>query len=161
MRKIFASLLIILPAYLILSLSFLDKDYFLCPIRYKSDIIIRCDNYGEGFFAATRRGRRIHEGVDLMAEIGTPVLASRSGVVVSARKSHGMGNYIVIKHEGHLISIYGHLSALFAAKNQLVRQGEVIGAVGKTGNANYRNIQPHLHFEIRKNGIPQDPLGYL
>ena len=161
MRKILAALLIILPAYLILSLSFLDKDYFLCPIRYKGDIIIRCDNYGEGFFAATRSGRRAHEGVDLMAEIGTPVLASRSGVVVSARKSRGMGNYIVIKHEGHLISIYGHLSALFAAKNQRVRQGEVIGAVGKTGNANYRNIQPHLHFEIRKNGIPQDPLRYL
>src|SRR3989338_5463579 len=113
MRKTLVALLIILLAYLILSLSSLDKDYFLCPIRYKSDIIIRCDNYGDGFFAANRRGRRVHEGVDLMAEIGTPVLASRSGVVVSARKIRGMGNYIVIKHEGHLISIYGHLSAIF------------------------------------------------
>ena len=161
MKKISILLLIILPVYLIISLNFLDKEYFFCPIRYKGDIVIRCDNHGDGFFAAARHGRRIHEGVDLRADIGTPVLASRSGIVVSAKRNRGMGNYIVIKHEDHLISIYGHLSQIFVAKNQLVRQGEVIASSGKTGNANYCDIQPHLHFEIRKNGIPQDPLEYL
>ena len=161
MKKIYLNLLIIFPIYLIISLSLLDKEYFLCPIRYRSDLVIRCDNFGDGLFAANRRGKRVHEGLDLLAEIGTPVLASRSGVVVSAKRSRGMGNYIVVKHEDHVISIYGHLSQIFVKKNQLVRQGEVIGSVGKTGNANHRNILAHLHFEIRKNGIPQDPLGYL
>ena len=161
MRKIFLSLLIILPLYLMTSLGFLDKTYFICPIRYKGDIIIRNDNFGDGLFAANRRGKRVHEGLDLLAEIGTPVLASRSGVVVSAKRNRGMGNYIVIKHEDHLISIYGHLSQIFVVKNQLIRQGEAIGSVGKTGNANHRDILAHLHFEIRKNGVPQDPLQFL
>lgn len=161
MKKTFLSLLIIFPVYLIVSLSFLDKEYFLCPIRYKSDLIIRCDNFGDGLFAANRRGRRIHEGIDLRAETGTPVLASRFGLVVSAKRNRGMGNYIVIKHEDHIISIYGHLSQIFVAKGQSVKQGEVIGSVGKTGNASHRDILAHLHFEIRKNGIPQDPLQFF
>lgn len=161
MKKTFLFLLIILPIYLIISLNILDKNYFLCPIHYKGDIIIRCDNRGDGFFAANRSGRRVHEGVDLLAEVGIPVLASRSGIVVSAKRNRGMGNYIVIKHEPHLITIYGHLSQIFVRKNETVSQGQVIGSVGKTGNANYRDIRPHLHFEIRKNGIPQDPLEYL
>ncbi len=160
-RLILFLLLIILPLYLIFSLYFLDKRYFLCPIQYMGEIIIRNDSRGDGLFGAERNGRRIHEGIDLFAPIGTPVLASRSGRVASARKNHGMGNYVVIRHPGNIITIYGHLSRIFVNKNQFVRQGQLIGSVGKTGNANYRNIQPHLHFEVRKNGIPQDPLEYL
>jgi len=72
-----------------------------------------------------------------------------------------MGNYVVIRHSLNLVSIYGHLSQIFVTKNQFVRQGGIIGSVGKTGNARHPGIQPHLHFEIKKNGIPQDPLEYL
>ena len=103
----------------------------------------------------------MHQGIDLFAEVGEPVLAVRAGLVISVKNSKGMGNYIVLRHNLSLVTIYGHLSEIYVRKNQLVRQGDIIGAVGKTGNANYRSMQPHLHFEIRKNGIPQDPLEYL
>jgi len=160
-KKTLLFLLFILPVYLSLSLYFLDKNYCLCPIEYKHDVVIRYDSRGEGFFAARRNGNRLHEGIDLFAQIGSPVLACRSGIIIAARKSKGMGNFIIIRHPGNIISIYGHLSNIYVQKNAFVRQGEVIGTVGKTGNADYPDIQPHLHFEIRKNGIPQDPLEYL
>lgn len=161
MKKALLFLLIFLPIYLLIGLYFLDKDYFLCPIEYKRDIIIRSDRRGDGSFAAERNGNRIHEGVDLLASIGTPVLASRAGIVVAARYSQGMGNFIIIHHPGNITSIYGHLSKIYVTKGEFVRQGEVIGAVGKTGNANFRDIQPHLHFEVKKAGISQNPLEYL
>jgi murein DD-endopeptidase MepM/ murein hydrolase activator NlpD len=161
MKKILVFLLIFLPVYLLASLYFLDKSYFICPIEYKSDILIRRDSRGDGFFAAERSGNRLHNGIDLFAEIGTPVMASRSGIVVAAKQSRGMGNYVIIRHPGNIVTIYSHLSRIYVARNNLVRQGEVIGAVGKTGNANYRAILPHLHFEVRRGGIPEDPLQYL
>ena len=161
MKKILLFLLLVMPIYLSLSLYFIDKNYFICPIEFKGDAVIRCDRRGEGFFAAKRNGNRVHEGIDFFAEIGTPVLACRSGRIVAARKNRGMGNFIIIRHPGNIISIYGHLSKIYVHKNAFVRQGEIIGVVGKTGNAKYPDIQPHLHFEVRKDGIPQDPLGYL
>ena len=161
MKKIFLFLLIILPIYFLISLYFLDRVYFLCPIEYKRDIIIRSDNRGNGFFGAERNGKRIHQGLDLFAEIGTPVLASRSGRVAAAAQNNGIGKFVIIKHPDSIATIYGHLSEIFVKKNQFVRQGEIIGSVGKTGNANFRDIQPHLHFEVKRNGIPLDPLSYL
>jgi murein DD-endopeptidase MepM/ murein hydrolase activator NlpD len=82
-------------------------------------------------------------------------------MVIAAKKARGMGNYIILRHPSNTITIYGHLSKIYVRRNQLIRQGDVIGSVGKTGNANYRDIQPHLHFEVRKNGVPEDPLQYL
>ncbi len=161
MKKILLFLLLVLPVLLFISLYFMDKSYFLCPIEYKGDIIIRNDSRGNGFFAAERNGRRIHEGIDLFAEINKPVLACRLGMVIAATKSRGMGNYIIIRHRGNIVTIYGHLSRVYVHRYEFVRQGEVIGSVGKTGNANYPDVQPHLHFEVRKDGIPQDPLEYL
>ena len=167
MKKILLFLLVIMPIYLSVSLYFLDKNYFLCPIEYKGDAVIRCDLRGEGLFAAKRNGNRVHEGLDLFAEIGTPVKASRSGIVIISRvitnkeKKTGSGNYIVILHPGGITTTYGHLLEVYVRKNYLIRQGKVIGSVGKTGNASYPDIQPHLHFEIRKNRVPQDPLEYL
>ncbi len=161
MKKALLFLLIVLPIYLLASLYFLDKDYFLCPIEYKSDVIIRSDNRGDGFFAANRKGKRVHQGIDLFARVGTPVLASRSGQVILATQNNGMGNYVIIRHPDNIVTIYGHLSEICVNKNEFIRQGRIVGRVGKTGNANYRDIQPHLHFEVRKNGIPQDPLRYL
>lgn len=161
MKKILIFLLLALPLYLSLSLYFLDKDYFLCPVKYRGDIVIRADNRGDGIFGADRNGNRVHQGLDLFAGIGIPVLASRSGRVTSATRNHGMGNYVVIRHADKITTIYGHLSKIYVRKGQFVRQGDIIGRVGKTGNANYRDIQPHLHFEIRKQGLAQDPLEYL
>ena len=139
----------------------LNKKSFLCPIAYHRDMIIRVDSGGDGFFAADRSGNRLHQGVDLLADIGEPVLAPRSGWVTAAKGSKGMGNFIVIRHSASIATIYGHLSRIDVKKGDFVRQGQVIGAVGKTGNARGRIIEAHLHFEVRKGGVPQDPLEYL
>jgi murein DD-endopeptidase MepM/ murein hydrolase activator NlpD len=161
MKKILFFLLIILPLGLAAAFYFMDKSYFLCPIEYQRDIVIRSDGRGDGFFGAERSGRRLHEGIDLYASVGTPVLAARSGRVIAARHSRGMGNFVIIRHWGNITTVYGHLSKIYVKKGQFVRQGHVVGAVGKTGNANYRGIMPHLHFEARKGGVPEDPLTYL
>ncbi len=162
MKKILLTLLIILPVYFLISLYFLDKNYFLCPIQYKTDIFVRCDAKGDGFFGSQRNGSRVHEGLDLLARVGEPVKACRAGkVIVSTEQKNGMGKYIIIRHPGNLATLYGHLSRVYVAKNDFVRQGQVIGVAGKTGNANHRDIQPHLHFEVRKNNVPQDPFEYL
>ena len=104
MRKILLALLIVLPFYLLISLYFLDKEYFVCPVDYQKGIIIRCDGRGNGFFAAERRGNRIHEGLDLFADIGTPVRVARSGRVTKVDKNNGMGNYIVVAHPNNIIT---------------------------------------------------------
>lgn len=161
MKKILLIILIIASVYVFLGLASMDKRYFVCPIEYKSDIIIRNDDRGDGLFATSRSGRRIHKGIDLLAEVGTPVLSAKSGRVISATRNRGMGKYVIVRHRGNIITIYGHLSEIYVRKNDYVRQGEVIGSVGKTGNARFGGILPHLHFEIRKNGVPQDPLEYI
>jgi len=145
----------------LLAIYFLGREAFLCPIKYENGMIIRSDGKGGGFFAAERSGRRLHEGIDLYAAMGTPVLAARSGRVSSAKENRGMGKYVVLRHWGNISTIYGHLSQIMVRENQFVRRSEVIGLAGKTGNANYRDIQPHLHFEVRKDGVPVDPSEYL
>lgn len=161
MKKVLLFLLLLFTIYIVLSFSFLDKYNFICPINYRSDLTIRSDSMGDGLFGTKRSGRRMHQGVDLLAEVGEPVLAVRTGLVIQAKSNKGMGNYIILRHSPSLTTIYGHLLKICVRQNQLVRQGEIIGLAGKTGNANHSKMQAHLHFEIRKNGIPQDPLEYL
>lgn len=161
MKKILLIILILVTTTVFLGLASMDKQYFICPIEYQSDIIIRNDHRGEGLFATSRSGRRMHQGVDLFAPVGTPILAAKNGKVISATQNKGMGKYIIIRHKNNMTSIYGHLSKILVHKDDSVHQGQIIGSVGKTGNARFRDIFPHLHFEIRKNGIPQDPLEYI
>ncbi len=161
LKKITLIIFVIFSVFILAALCYLDKEYFICPLDYKGSIIVRCDSGGSGFFASPRNGNRLHEGIDLSGKIGAPVFASRSGRVISATENNGMGKYVIIQHAGGIITIYGHLSEIQVTKGQFVRQKQVIGAVGKTGNANYRTIQAHLHFEVRKDGVPRDPLDYL
>lgn len=161
MKKIFLFFLIVLPFYLVFSIYSLDRDYFLCPIKYKGRIIIRSDSRGDGSFASPRNGNRLHNGIDLLAEMEAPVYACRSGRVIAARGNNGMGNYVKLQHKGGLVTIYGHLSKIYVHSDEFIRQGWIIGSVGKTGNANHPMIQPHLHFEVRKDDIPQNPLDFL
>ena len=164
MKKSFFSLIIffvIIGVILTGGYVFLHNERFIPPIRYRSGLMIRNDNRGEGHFGTHRSGGRTHDGLDLLAPVGVPVFASRSGIVTVAKEQKGMGKYVVIRHIDGMTSLYGHLSEIFVTKNQIVGRGKLIGLVGKTGNANYRDILPHLHFEIRKNRIPQDPLQYL
>ena len=161
MKRILVIFSIIVLVSAFFGLALLDKQYFTCPIEYKNDVLIRNDNRGDGLFASSRSGRRLHKGIDLLAEVGEAVLAAKSGKVIGATQNRGMGKYVLIRHADKYVTIYGHLSEILVRKNDYVYQGQIIGKVGKTGNARSRDMLPHLHFEIRKNGVPQDPLKYI
>jgi murein DD-endopeptidase MepM/ murein hydrolase activator NlpD len=161
MKRILLFLLIAVIVFISVGTILLYTERFISPIRYQNEPIIRNDGRGNGYFGTHRSGGRSHQGLDLLAPMGTPILASRSGIVTSAKQVKGMGKYVVIRHFGGYTTLYGHLSQIYVHKGQIVFRGKAIGLVGKTGNANYRNILPHVHFELRKSGIPQDPLLYL
>ena len=134
---------------------------FICPVD-TAETKIRSDGWGEGGFGAKRNGGRIHLGVDLQAPIGKPVRAAKSGLAV-AKTNRGMGNFIVIKHIDGTKTIYGHLSKMFVdPRGEKVKIGDMIGEVGRTGNARNPCILPHLHFELWIDNEPVDPLaGYM
>jgi murein DD-endopeptidase MepM/ murein hydrolase activator NlpD len=98
-----------------------------------------------------------HSGIDFGAACGTPIHAAGAGAVVSAGMNGGYGNATVINHGGGLATLYGHQSGFAVAPGQVVQQGQVIGYVGSTG----KSTGCHLHFEVRVNGNPVNPLGYL
>ena len=100
---------------------------------------------------------RLHAGVDFSAGTGTPILAAGNGTVVFAGWKGGYGNTVVIDHGGATATLYGHQSRIAVANGQAVKRGQVIGYVGSTGFS----TGPHLHFEVRVNGTPVDPVGYL
>jgi hypothetical protein len=95
----------------------------------------------------------VHQGLDLAAAEGTEVYAARDGEVVELGADPVYGNYIIIRHGETWASLYGHLSKFEIALRSRVRSGTLIGRVGSTG----QSTGPHLHFELRQNGIAQDP----
>jgi murein DD-endopeptidase MepM/ murein hydrolase activator NlpD len=103
------------------------------------------------------RWGRMHEGIDIAVGEGTPVHAAASGTVIYAGWMEGYGNLVVIDHGNGLSTAYGHNSSLASSMGQSVAAGEVIAYSGSTGHS----TGPHVHFEVRLNGSPVDPLGYL
>jgi murein DD-endopeptidase MepM/ murein hydrolase activator NlpD len=103
------------------------------------------------------RWGKLHPGIDISAPTGTPIRAAASGRVVSAGRDGGYGNLTVIDHGNGLATAYAHQSRLGVSAGQAVVQGQVIGDVGSTGFS----TGPHLHFEVRVDGSPVDPMGYL
>jgi len=103
------------------------------------------------------RWGRMHQGIDIGVSMGTPIHAAAAGTIIYCGWEEGYGNLVVIDHGGDLATAYGHQSAIAVTCGQYVSQGQVIGYVGCTGHC----TGPHLHFEVRVNGDPVDPLGYL
>lgn len=134
---------------------------YIPPIKTRGTILIRKDNHGDGHFGAPRRGGRSHKGIDIYAPVNTKVIASKNGVAKAGFVENGMGKYVIIRHSDGSSTLYGHLSVIAIKNNQRVCQGKVIGYAGKTGNAKYKGIQPHLHFEIRQRGRCVDPLLFI
>jgi murein DD-endopeptidase MepM/ murein hydrolase activator NlpD len=102
----------------------------------------------------------VHEGIDISAPGGTPIKAAASGTVIlmqSESESGGYGNYTCVDHGGGLSTCYAHQSEFGTSEGASVSQGDVIGYVGNTGHS----FGDHLHFEVRIDGVAQDPLGYL
>lgn len=98
---------------------------------------------------------KLHTGVDFGVPAGTPIRAAGNGVVVHAGWWGAYGNAVIIDHGGGTTTLYGHMSAVRCVSGQTVTRGAVIGTVGSTG----LSTGPHCHFEVRRNGVPVNPLG--
>jgi murein DD-endopeptidase MepM/ murein hydrolase activator NlpD len=101
--------------------------------------------------------QRFHAGTDFGADYGSAIYAADTGTVIIAGWYGGYGNAVIIDHGGGVTTLYGHASEFYVTEGQTVQRGQPIAAVGSTG----LSTGPHLHFEVRENGEPVDPLGYL
>ena len=103
------------------------------------------------------RWGRMHTGIDIDGVTGQPIVASKAGRVILSSYYSGYGNAVIIDHGGGYATLYGHMSSFAVSKGATVGQGETIGYVGCTGSC----TGDHLHFEVRINGDPVDPMPYL
>jgi murein DD-endopeptidase MepM/ murein hydrolase activator NlpD len=104
-----------------------------------------------------KKGKEPHDGIDLAAPAGTPVTVAAPGTVLFAGEQQGYGLIAIVEHPNGLITLYAHNRDLRVKTGQKLRPGQVVATVGDSG----RTSGPHLHFEVRKGGIPVDPLDYL
>jgi murein DD-endopeptidase MepM/ murein hydrolase activator NlpD len=104
-----------------------------------------------------RRDGRLHEGIDIRAESGTPIRAAEGGRVRFSGRLGAYGNSVLVDHGGGFTTVYAHALRVAVARGQRVEQGQIVAEVGATGNA----TGPHLHFEIRRRKASRNPLLYL
>lgn len=104
-----------------------------------------------------RKGKSPHDGIDLAAPAGTPVRTAGEGTVLFAGPQQGYGLLVIIEHAHGLVTVYAHNRNLRVRTGQTVREGQVIATVGESG----KTSGPHLHFEVRQDGAPVDPLDFL
>jgi len=101
--------------------------------------------------------RQFHEGLDIANRKGTPVIAPANGLVVFTGRKGGLGNLIIIDHGHGITTRFGHLSKILVKAGQRVKRGEKIAEIGNSG----RSTGPHLHYEVRLNGVPVNPRRYI
>ena len=100
---------------------------------------------------------KFHKGIDIVAPMGTKIMCTADGIVKSAQRVRDYGYVVTIEHTNNFQSIYAHLKKILVTPNEKVKQGQIIGLVGKTGDA----TGYHLHFELRINDYPVNPTDYL
>jgi murein DD-endopeptidase MepM/ murein hydrolase activator NlpD len=122
---------------------------------------IRNDSGGSGSFNAPRASGRGHQGIDIVAAVGEPVLAARAGTIVDPAWEGSYGKVVDLQHAGGYLSRYAHLSSFSYSHGSYVEKGARIAAAGRTGNASGYGITPHLHFEIRRGGRLLNPKSVL
>ncbi len=111
-----------------------------------------------GYRVSPFTGRKeFHKGLDIANRNGTPIIAPADGVVTYSAKKWLIGNMISIDHGYGMVTRYGHLSKMLKKKGSRVKRGEVIALMGNTG----RSTGPHLHYEVRLNGVPVNPAKYI
>ncbi len=126
-------------------------------VSQKSDFIWplnQVDNISSTF---GQRNGRFHTGTDMPATRGTPIIAVMDGRVLSVRYEGGFGKTICMEHRDNFLTRYAHCSEMFVKTGDFIKKGQVIGLVGSTGTSTGN----HLHFEIRYNDIPLNPLDFL
>lgn len=104
-----------------------------------------------------QRWGRMHNGIDIGNNIGEPVYSALDGVIKECHYENGYGNKIAVDHGNNIITVYAHLNEFKTNVGAQVKKGDLIGKVGNTGNS----TGPHLHFEVRVNGVPINPQGYI
>lgn len=129
----------------------LGSGTYIWPVRGRIS-----SRFGYRFHPVLKKNK-YHSGIDIAAPRGTPILAADNGIVIFSKYNGGYGKMITIDHGIGYSTVYGHASTLLVSYGQKVTKGQKIALVGSTG----LSTGPHLHFEIRKNGVPQDPLRYL
>lgn len=122
---------------------------------------------GTGSFITPAKGKltsgfggrwgRMHNGIDIGASVGTPIVASDTGIVIFAGYKGSYGNLIKIDHQNGYVTYYAHCSSIAVSEGEIVTQGQTIGGVGNTGNS----TGPHCHFEIQQNGTSLNPLEFI
>lgn len=100
---------------------------------------------------------RWHEGIDIAAPYGTPIMASGDGFVTFSGYRSGYGNMLVVDHGNGIATVYAHCSSVFVDEGRRVSRGMIIASVGNTG----RSTGPHLHYEIHVDGVPVNPINYI
>ncbi len=120
---------------------------------------IPCDGVISSGFGWRRLGKQghMHEGIDIAAPVGTPVMAPAKGTVIFAGRENGYGLTLVLEHNGVLSTLYGHNSKLFVKEGDIVLKGQEISLTGNSGHS----TGPHLHYEVHANGEPVDPLNFI
>ncbi len=130
-------------------------------IGKKSAFIWPCEGEVTSYFGwrpnTDAPGMSLHQGIDIAAQEGTNVVSTADGIITGVRQSESYGLVVEIEHSQDFSSVYGHLGSVSVVKDQKVKKGESIGSVGESGNA----TSPHLHFEIRKDGLEIDPMTLL
>lgn len=104
-----------------------------------------------------RRSRGTHTGLDIATSAGTPIKAAATGTVIYAGYKGSYGNLVIVAHTNSVQTYYAHCSKIYVSVGQTVSQGETISAVGSTGNS----TGPHLHLEVRENGVAKNPQNYV
>ena len=133
------------------------RAYLLHPLyRFPLESGILTSSFGKRASPFTGKPS-YHPGIDLAAPTGSPVFACTSGVIKEINYSHVYGNYIILLHQDGKESLYGHLSKVLVNLHDKIKSGKIIGEVGSTG----LSTGPHLHFEIRVKGVPQDPQTFI
>lgn len=129
------------------------NEKFIWPAAYSKSITCK---YGPRIHPITKK-KSTHTGIDIRASMGSNIYATASGEVIKAGWNTAYGNMIIIDHGNGITTLYGHASKLNVKVGDTVKQGDIIMKAGSTGYS----TGPHLHFEVRKNGTPQDPKNYL
>ena len=131
---------------------------FLWPERAPISQYFGCTSWPyENYDAGCPYPHRFHTGLDIAGPWGNPLIAADTGIAYCYYSGYGYGNHMIIVHDNGYTTLYGHMSSFAVSSGQVVGRGQVIGYEGSTGNSS----GPHLHFEIRVNNNPQNPLAYL
>lgn len=126
------------------------------PSRRPIEQMSLSSSYGMRVHPITGKLAR-HNGVDIPAPYGTPIYATADGIVGRAQRLGGYGNYVEIEHGNAIQTRYGHMSSYIVAPGQQVKKGQVVGYVGSTG----RSTGNHLHYEVRIEGAPVNPMPFV